>query len=94
MIKEKIIPIHNIHCSLLFYHTEGYSFKNKLNFLIQCSDEKVHVSGNYAPTKVFAMPYGAYGAGPYGAEVLVVTDTHILLSTTMRLIPQFMRNLM
>ena len=26
----------------------------------------MHVSGNYAPTKVVAMPYGAYGAGPYG----------------------------
>ena len=24
------------------------------------------MSGNYAATKVFAMPYGAYGAGPYG----------------------------
>ena len=24
------------------------------------------MSGNYAATKVFAMPYGAYGAGPFG----------------------------
>merc|ERR1711946_98651 len=28
--------------------------------------ENVHVSGYKAPTKVFAMPYGAYGAGSYG----------------------------
>ena len=26
----------------------------------------MHVSGNAAPTKIFAMPYSAYGAGAYG----------------------------
>merc|ERR1711911_376238 len=34
--------------------------------LAQSSENNVHVSGYKAPTQVFAMPYGAYGAGSYG----------------------------
>merc|ERR1711911_105706 len=34
--------------------------------LAQGSENNVHVSGYKAPTQVFAMPYGAYGAGSYG----------------------------
>merc|ERR1711911_430614 len=34
--------------------------------LAQASENNVHVSGYKAPTQVFAMPYGAYGAGSYG----------------------------
>merc|ERR1711911_366544 len=34
--------------------------------LAQSTDNRVHVSGYNAETKVFAMPYGAYGAGSYG----------------------------
>merc|ERR1711946_78975 len=35
--------------------------------LAQGSENNVHVSGYKSPTQVFAMPYGAYGAGSYGA---------------------------
>merc|ERR1711946_53571 len=34
--------------------------------IAQASENNVHVSGYKAPTQVFAMPYGAYGAGSYG----------------------------